>query len=443
MELKKGRYRYFITFMVLLIMTINYVDRGALSYAQADIIKEYGLNAQSWGQVLGFFGYGYAVGGLFGGFLADKKGSRFTWLVFGSIWSVFEILTAFAGDIGIAVFGGSALVGFGVVRVLFGLAEGPSFVSMGRTVANWVSPKERAFTSSLTLIGTPVGATLTAPIAVALISATNWKVLLILMGTLGIIWALVFSRVFTNLPEENPHVSKEELATIREGTDLKPKNDVVQETGHWYDFFRNSSLICNTVGFFACSYIIFLLLTWTPKYLQDVYHFQLTSLWYLGMIPWIGPIFTTILGGKISDYIRVKTGNLRLARDSVAVVSLFLSAVCFLLIPKMNSAMQILLLMALGNSASLSANSIYWSNLIDIEPSKTGTFGGIMHFLGQSSAVIAPTVTGVLVTNYGYSAAFIMAGVISAIGMVCMFFVKFKSSTLNEDKLKKNLSAST
>jgi sugar phosphate permease len=427
--------------MILAIMTINYVDRGALSYGQADIIREYGLNAQSWGAVLGYFGYGYAVGGLFGGILADKKGPKFTWIVFGSIWSVFEILTAFAGDIGIAIFGGSALAGFFVVRVLFGFAEGPSFVSMSRTMANWVAPKERAFASSLTLIGTPVGATITAPIAVAIISLTNWKVMLIIMGSLGIIWALIFSRVFTSLPEDNSKVSKEELAEIRYDTDIETKKDEPQEKSHWFDFFKNPSLICNTVGFFACSYIIFLLLTWTPKYLQDVYHFKLTSLWYLGMVPWIGPIFTTILGGKISDYIRVRTGNLRLARNSVAVISLFLSAVCFLLIPKMNSAMQVLLLMALGNSASLSANSIYWSNLIDIEPSKTGTFGGIMHFLGQTSAFIAPTFTGILVKNYGYSAAFITAGIISAVGMICMLFVKFKSVTLDRNKLEKKFSS--
>ncbi|ADK16519.1 MULTISPECIES: MFS transporter [Clostridium] len=439
--MKKGRYRYFIIFMVLAIMTINYIDRGALSYGQADIIKEYGLNAQSWGAVMGYFGYGYAVGGLFGGFLADKKGPKFTWIVFGSIWSVFEMLTAFAGDIGITVFGGSALAGFFVVRVLFGLAEGPSFVSMSRTMANWVAPKERTFCSSLTLIGTPLGSVITAPIAVTIISLTNWKVMLVTMGLLGLVWASIFSRVFTSLPEDNPRISKEELAEIRYNTDLKTKDNVSQDKIHWFDFFKNPSLICNTVGFFACSYIIFLLLTWTPKYLQDVYHFKLTSLWYLGMIPWIGPIFTTVLGGKISDYIRMRTGNLRFARNSVSVISLLLSSICFLLIPKMGSAMQVLLLMALGNSAALAANSIYWSNLIDIEPSKTGTFSGIMHFLGQTSAFIAPTLTGTLVKNYGYSAAFIIAGIICAVGMVCMFFVKFKNVEIDNGQVEKNFSA--
>lgn len=37
---------------------------------------------------------------------------------------------AFAGELGIAVFGGSALAGFGMLRVMFGVAEGPIFLQL-------------------------------------------------------------------------------------------------------------------------------------------------------------------------------------------------------------------------------------------------------------------------------------------------------------------------
>ena len=70
----RNNYRYFIIFMIILITIINYIDRGALSYAQAEIIKEFNLDPVSWGAILGYFGYGYIFGALFGGALADKKG---------------------------------------------------------------------------------------------------------------------------------------------------------------------------------------------------------------------------------------------------------------------------------------------------------------------------------------------------------------------------------
>lgn len=432
--MEKTKYRYFVIFMVLLIMIVNYIDRGALAYAQHDIIKEFGFTPAQWGSVQGFFGYGYIFGGLFGGALADKKGPRFVWLTFVTMWSVFVMLTAFAGDIGIAIFGGSAMAGFFVVRALFGFAEGPSFVTMSRTLANWVAPKERAFTSSITLIGTPLGSLITAPLAVFLLSVSNWRTLMLILGGLGILWALVFSKIFTSMPENHPKVSPAELAEIRSGnTATTIENENAQEQpGHWYDFFKNPSYLLNTVGFFGISYIIFMLLTWTPKYLQDVYHMSLSSLWYLGMVPWIGPVFTTPLGGKIADIIYAKTNNLRLARNSVAMTSLALSGMCFLLIPQVDSMTGVLTLMALGNSAALASNSIYWSNLIDIDPSRTGTFGGIMHFLGQIAAMAAPTLTGILVSNYGYNAAFMAAGAICLSGVFCSAMVKFDRKERNK-----------
>ena len=59
--------------MIIVMTMINYVDRGAISYAQEDIIKEFGFDNIAWGAILGYFGYGYMLGSLFGGITADKR----------------------------------------------------------------------------------------------------------------------------------------------------------------------------------------------------------------------------------------------------------------------------------------------------------------------------------------------------------------------------------
>lgn len=426
----KHNYRYKIMFMMVLMVIINYIDRGAISYAQADIIDEFNFDAIAWGAVLGYFGYGYLFGSLFGGILADKKGPKFVWLLIGATWSLFVILTAFAGEIGIAFFGGSALAGFAVVRILFGFAEGPTFSTINRTVANWATPRERGFAVSLGLLGTPLGALLTAPAAVFLLSITSWKVMFIILGGLGLIWVIIWSRMFTDLPEQHPKVTKEELEKIRSRKDLLPDEQLVEEDDKaaekvkWYHFFKNPTLVLNAIGYFAFQYINFLLLTWTPKYLQDEFDFQLSSLWYLGMIPWIGACFTVLLGGRISDYLRLKTGSLRIARSGLAVVSLLLTSTCFLLIPKANSVSGVMLLMAVGNAFNSLPNSVYWSVIIDTEPNKAGTYGGITHFITNTATIIAPTLTGFLVVSFGYSSMFTAAAIASMIGMVAMLFVK-------------------
>jgi sugar phosphate permease len=420
-------YRYFIMGMIVFMVVINYVDRGAISYAQEDIIAAFGFDTVYWGAVLGYFGYGYMIGALFGGALADRKGPKFVWILAGLGWSVFEIGTAYAGEIGMALFGGSALAGFAVFRVLFGLAEGPTFSTINRTNANWAAPKERGFVAALGLLGTPLGALLTAPIAVALLSLTNWKMMFIILGLIGIIWVIIWNKVFTNFPEDHPKVSKEELAEIRSKSELLENEKTVgagDPNVKWYHFFRNPTLVFNAIGYFAFQYVNFLLLTWTPKYLQDVFNFKLSSLWYLGMIPWVGACFTVLLGGKISDALRRKTGSLRIARSGLAVVSLFLTAVCFLLIPTVDSIVAVMALMALGNAFNFLPNSVYWSVIIDTEPNRAGTFGGVTHFFTNIATIVAPTLTGYLVDKYGYTSMFTAAVVAVVIGMLAMVFVK-------------------
>ena len=85
-------------------------------------------------------------------------------------------------------------------------------------------------------------------------------------------------------------------------------------------FFTSTTLICNMLGYFGFQYVNFLILTWTPKYLQDEYHFEIHSLWYLGMIPWIGAVLqlTSVVNYQIglekdrkSTYCEIWTFNSR------------------------------------------------------------------------------------------------------------------------------------
>lgn len=430
----RNKYRYYIFAMLTLITMVNYVDRGAIAYAQSFIIKEYGFNAKEWGAILGYFGYGYMFGSLLGGIFSDKKGPKFVWVIAAVSWSVFEIATAFAGEIGIAVFGGSALAGFALFRILFGLTEGPSFSVSNKTAANWAAPKERAFLTSLGFVGVPIGAMLTAPVAVLLLSFTSWKMMFFILGTIGIVWAIVWYFTFTNMPEDHPRVTKEELAEIRSSDgvlqSIQADSNVKKEP--WYSFFKVPTFLMVTLTYFCFQYINFLILTWTPKYLQDVYHFELSSLWYLGMIPWIGACFTLPLGAKASDFILRKTGNLRLARTGLPILSLLLTAICFSFIPMVDNYIFVLVLMSIGNAFAFLPSSLYWTIIVDTAPTQTGTYSGIMHFIVNTATIISPTLTGYLVVNYGYPSMFIAAGIAAVIGMGAMMFVKPGEQNRNE-----------
>lgn len=105
----------------------------------------------------------------------------------------FEILTVYKGNIGLAVMGESVLVGFATNRTLFGLSEGPAYVVINKSLANWVIPKQRRLIVGFRLLSTPLRALLTASIAISLlVLSTNWQFIFIVLGSRGFLMLIVF-----------------------------------------------------------------------------------------------------------------------------------------------------------------------------------------------------------------------------------------------------------
>lgn len=421
-------FRYVIVGLLFLMATVNYVDRGALSYASEAIIAKYGFSKSEWGSVLGYFGYGYMFGAICGGSISDHWGPRRVWIYAGLTWSLFEIATAFAGEFGLTMLGGSALAGFATLRILFGFAEGPAFSIINKTVSSWAAPKERALLSSLALASTPFGAMITAPVTVGLLVwSGDWRVTFMMLGVASILLLVLFALVFRDRPEQCARVNAAELALIRASASASTTPVAVDggDQPSWFSFFTSRTLMFNAVGYFAFLYVTFLLLTWTPKYLQNQFHYSLSSLWYIGMIPWVGSCVAVLIGGRLSDFILSRTGNLQMARSWFAAGSLLLAGLCFLMIPQATSAAGVIGLMTLANTLNTLPNAVYWIVVIDTAPrSRTGAFSGITHFIANVSSVVAPTLTGHLVDRLGYNSMFTAAAVVSAVGMFAMLMVR-------------------
>jgi len=418
------RFRYLVFLLILVITMINYIDRGAISYAAESIAHEYGMGRVAWGQVLGFFGYGYMFGALAGGALADLWGTRRVWALAGFAWAFFEAASAFAGDLGLVLFGGSALAGFAVVRILFGFSEGPVYSVINKTMSAWAPPKERATSVSVGLLSTPLGALVTAPVSVGLLLLTgNWRVTFLILAIISSLVLAAFLYLFTSLPGDNPRVSPRELQEIR-GADA-PAATRSEEPVSYLSLIRRPTLILNTIGYFSLVYVNFMLVSWTPKYLQDQFHFSLASLWYLGMIPWAGACITILLGGRISDWLLRRTGKLVVARSMFAASSLLMSTLCLVLVSQAHSAAAVIALMTLANASNSLPNVVYWTVVIDSVPaSRVGAISGSMHFVASISSVLAPTLTGYLAVAFGYSSMFLAAAAVTGIAMIAMLMVK-------------------
>jgi MFS transporter, ACS family, hexuronate transporter len=425
----RQNFRYSIFVMLLIITMLNYIDRGAMSYAADAITQEYGLDRIAWGKVLGFFGYGYMFGALLGGALADAWGTRRVWAIAGFAWSFFEGASAFAGDLGLVVFGGSALAGFAVIRVVFGFFEGPAYSLINKTTSAWAAPLDRGTSVSVGLLSTPLGALVTAPISARLLLLTHsWRVTFLVLAVVSAVAMVIFLRLFTTSPADNPRVSTAELNLIRGGgspPDAAPAGEHAEAPVGYLSLLGRSTLIFNTIAYFSLVYVTFMLVTWMPKYLQDQFHFSLSSLSYVGMIPWAGACITILLGGRISDWLLRRTGSLVIARGVFAASSLLMTTICLVLVSQVHTAVAVIGLMTLANAFNSLPNVVYWTVVVDSVPAaRVGAMSGTMHFIASLAAILAPTLTGYLSVAYGYSSMFLAAAAVTAVAMVAMLLVK-------------------
>ena len=86
---RSASWKWWITGLLLLATTINYMDRVTLSSASVRVTTEFGLNDQQYGHLELAFGWAFAAGSLVFGFLADR------WRVF---WLYPAVLAAITRD---------------------------------------------------------------------------------------------------------------------------------------------------------------------------------------------------------------------------------------------------------------------------------------------------------------------------------------------------------
>lgn len=119
--------RWIIVLLLFLVYMINYLDRVALSITVPMIEKDLALNAEQFGMIFGSFFFGYAVFNFIGGLAVDKFGATLVMGLAVGLWSLFCGLTAVA----------TGFYSMLVLRVLFGMAEGPICASANKMINGW------------------------------------------------------------------------------------------------------------------------------------------------------------------------------------------------------------------------------------------------------------------------------------------------------------------
>ncbi|MBB2482299.1 MFS transporter [Bacillus sp. APMAM] len=385
---------------------VNYLDRSALSVGAPFIRHDLTLTDTQMGIIFSSFSVGYAIFNFLGGMASDRFGAKLTLFVAMIVWSLFS------GAIVLAV----GFVSMIVIRVLFGMGEGPLSATINKMVNNWFPPSNRASVVGLTNSGTPLGGAISGPIVGFIAISFGWRYSFIAIMLIGLIWALCWWKFVKEKPSDSASTELE-IAAAKE----------MDQSGKKYSltfYLKQKTVLFTAFAFFAYNYILFFFLTWFPSYLVDARGLSVKDMSVVTVIPWILGFLGLALGGIVSDFFYkkfIKKGVL-FSRKIVLVTCLFLSAVCIGFAGVVTTTVGAVTLVALSVFFLYLTGAIYWAIINDVVDQKNvGSVGGFMHFLANTAGIIGPTLTGYLVDKSGtFTAAFILAGALAVVASLAV-----------------------
>jgi ACS family hexuronate transporter-like MFS transporter len=425
MKKNKSHYRWSIVAMIFVAMVINYMDRAALSVAMPFITKSFELTPSEKGMVFSGFFIGYAAFNFIGGYLADRYGPKrvFFWAM--CIWSGLCALTATAYSFWSLL----------IVRALFGVGEGPVPTTANKVVNNWFPIRERARAVGINQAGGPLGGALAGPIIGFLAISMGWQWSFVIVGAIGVVWAIAWRYIATDDPSDHPRVSESELADIQAGRTVEATDDqAIANRPTLLSVLLRPSVLCTGFSLFCYNYTLYFFMTWFPSYLVDVKGVSLLQMSWITAFPWLVGACGMAAGGFLIDRIYQKTGRQLFSRKVVLVTCLTAAAGCIGLSGYSESMESVVFFMSIAIGILMLTASAYWALIQDTVPSYyVGTAGGLMHGIGNCAGLFAPTLTGFIIQGTGtYSAAFVVTGVLGVAGALAVWLFVREASGISK-----------
>lgn len=385
------RWTLFVLFMV--IITINYVDRSAISIALPLIIPRFHLNPLDSGAILSAFFWTYAGMQLPSGWLADRIKPRILTSASTIGWGITEALTAIASTTGVLVF----------FRLLLGFFEGPIYPAGAKLNAVWLTSEERARRGTMIDAGAPLGTAIGGVAIVGLIGwLGTWQAAFIAAGLITVLVGIVAAVLIRNHPATHPRVSPEEVAYLENAHAEEDRGFRGNPgRGNLVKYFRYRSFWTMCLGFLGFDVVFYGLVSWAPEYLNKYRHIPFAVSGGVVFIIFGSGFVGELIGGQIADRWRRRGGDPnRVFRTVLGIAGAVTTIAVFLVAFTPNATVAIILLAIV--LFFLRWAGIYWSipSLLTDEEN-AGLLGGAMNFTGNIGGIIAPFSVGAILTVTG------------------------------------------
>lgn len=405
---------WMIIALLVLITLINYIDRSAISFAMPDMVKDFSLNYAQTGIIMIAFGLGYLVSNFTSGILVDKWGAKLILTISIILW-------------GLSMVGGGMAIGFMsayMMRLLLGFAEGAGFPCMTKAISTSIDAEHRTKAFGFSLAAVPMALAIGSPIVSTLVSHFGWRSMFYVLAGVSVIWVPLWFFFFTETPRNNASQSSLQSAENHQpqpGRDLQQGVPIVDALKR---SFQSPTLIANYIAFFVFGYYLFFFMSWLPIYLHHKYDLSLNNIGWMSLVIWLSASAAIVLNGYFGDWLYKKSGSLRVSRSYPMIVSQLAALVCIVPILISPSMTTVIIFITLAVTAFMSTNANYFAINIDVAEDISGTVQGVMSSFFALSGIIAPMLTGYIVSATGqfyYGFAVLIALSLLSIFMLLFF----------------------
>jgi ACS family hexuronate transporter-like MFS transporter len=363
--------------LLCLASTSNYLDRQALSVLADTVRRDLGFTATDYADVTSAFLLSYTVMYLVGGWIVDRVGTRRSFLLFASAWSLVTMAHGLA----------SSVRDFLAARLLLGATQPVNFPAGVRAAAEWFPMRERALAIGVFNAGTALGSTLAVPIVSALALLVGWRWAFVLVGASGLAWVVAWA-VLYRLPREHPRLGEEERRLIEDG-----RGEAAGRPPRLAPLARmRETWGCVAARVFTDP-ITYFLTFWAPLYLQQERGLSLAELGAVGWVPFAVYALGMVASGAVPRVLVAHGIPLDRARKGWMLTAVASNGLALLALARATSPVAALAALSLV----LFGHAAFGAIILPAEvfPSRAvGTVSGLGGCLGAAAGVVVQQIVG-------------------------------------------------
>lgn len=198
--------RWFMLFLLCLVIGINYLDRGNLAVAAPVMQKELGLSTATMGILFSAFAWSYAFCLPFAGALLDKIGPRILMTIALVGWSAATFAMGLV----------SQLWNLIAVRLGLGFFESPIMPSNIKCVAVWFPDRERALAVGAYTATEYVALGVLTPVLAWILVTFGWEMIFFVTGVIGFVIGGIWYKWYRS-PGDSAEVNDAEWQYMKAG----------------------------------------------------------------------------------------------------------------------------------------------------------------------------------------------------------------------------------